>query len=188
MPGMSEIIIDGHRIDVLFPAAEIDTRIRAMAHEIAARRPTRLLVVPVLKGSFIFAADLIRAMHGAGLSPEVDFMMLASYREGTTSSGRVDVLRDIESAVHGRDVLLVDDILESGRTLAFAKDLLMARGANSAMTAVLLHKPGHLAAHIAADFTGFTCPDLFVVGYGMDMANQFRELPFVGHVLSPGGD
>lgn len=185
---MTETIIDGHRIDVLFSAADISARIATMAQEIAARRPTRLLVVPILKGSFIFAADLIRAMHGAGLSPEVDFMMLASYREATRSSGQVDVVRDIESAVHGRDVLLVDDILESGRTLAFAKDLLTARGARSAMTAVLLNKPGHLAAHIAADFTGFTCPDLFVVGYGMDMANQFRELPFVGHVLSPGAD
>ncbi|HMT15116.1 MAG TPA: hypoxanthine phosphoribosyltransferase [Aestuariivirga sp.] len=185
---MTETLIDGHRIDVLFSAADISARIATMAQEIAARRPTRLLVVPILKGSFIFAADLIRAMHGAGLSPEVDFMMLASYREATRSSGQVDVVRDIESAVHGRDVLLVDDILESGRTLAFAKDLLTARGARSAMTAVLLNKPGHLAAHIAADFTGFTCPDLFVVGYGMDMANQFRELPFVGHVLSPGAD
>jgi hypoxanthine phosphoribosyltransferase len=185
---MTETLIDGHRIDVLFSAADISARIATMAQEIAARRPTRLLVVPILKGSFIFAADLIRAMHGAGLSPEVDFMMLASYREATKSSGQVDVVRDIESAVHGRDVLLVDDILESGRTLAFAKDLLTARGARSAMTAVLLNKPGHLAAHIAADFTGFTCPDLFVVGYGMDMANQFRELPFVGHVLSPGAD
>jgi hypoxanthine phosphoribosyltransferase len=184
---MSELTIDGHRIDVLFPASSISERIAVIAREVASRQPHRLLVVPILKGSFIFAADLIRAMHSAGLSPEVDFMMLASYREATKSSGKVDILRDIESAVHNRDVLLVDDILESGRTLAFAKDLLSARGARSVMTAVLLEKPGHLAANIKADFRGFECPDKFVVGYGMDMANQFRELPFVGHVLSPGG-
>ena len=143
---MNSITIDGHRIDVLFSAEQIATRIKSLAAEIAATKPKKLLVVPVLKGSFIFAADLIRAMHHAGLSPEVDFMILASYRAATTSSGQVDVLRDIESLVQDRDVLLVDDILESGRTLAFAKDLLAARGASSVKSAVLLHKPGHLAA------------------------------------------
>jgi hypoxanthine phosphoribosyltransferase len=110
-------------------------------------------------------------------------MILASYRQAKVSSGVVDVLRDIESQVKGRDVLLVDDILESGRTLAYAKDLLIARGAKSVRSAGLLFKPGHLAASIKADFCGFDCPDLFVVGYGMDMAHQFRELPFVGHVV-----
>ena len=180
---MSSITIDGHRIDVLFSAEQIATRIKILAAEIAATKPKKLLVVPVLKGSFIFAADLIRAMHHAGLSPEVDFMILASYRAATTSSGQVDVLRDIESLVQDRDVLLVDDILESGRTLAFAKDLLAARGASSVKSAVLLHKAGHLEASIKADFSAFECPDLFVVGFGMDMAHQFRELPFVGHVV-----
>jgi hypoxanthine phosphoribosyltransferase len=181
---MSSITIDGHRIDVLFSEHQIAERITSLAIEIAARKPQRLLVIPVLKGSFIFAADLIRAMHHAGLSPEVDFMILASYRAAQMSSGKVDVLRDIESTVADRDVLLVDDILESGRTLAFAKDLLTARGAKSVMSCVLLDKPGHLAANIKADFRGFDCPDLFVVGYGMDMAHQFRELPFVGHVVT----
>lgn len=181
---MSTITIDGHRIDVLFSEAEIAKRITVLAAEIAAHKPHRLLVVPILKGSFIFAADLIRAMHHAGLSPEVDFMILASYRAAKTSSGQVDVLRDIESLVQDRDVLLVDDILESGRTLAFAKDLLTARGAKNVMSCVLLDKPGHLAANIKSDFRGFDCPDLFVVGYGMDMAHQFRELPFVGHVVT----
>src|SRR5262249_47383296 len=104
----------------------------------------------------------------AGLSPEVE--ILASYRSHTRSSGRVEVLRDIEAEVKGRDVLLIDDILESGRTLAFAKDLIAAHGARSVLTAVLLEKPGHLAADITADFRGFLCPDKFVVGYGMDMA------------------
>jgi hypoxanthine phosphoribosyltransferase len=180
---MSSIKIDGHRIDVLFTEDQIAERNKSLAVEIAVTKPVNLLVVPVLKGSFIFAADLIRSMHHAGLSPEVDFMILASYRQAKVSSGVVDVLRDIESDVRGRDVLLVDDILESGRTLAYAKDLLIARGAKSVRSAVLLFKPGHLAASIKADFCGFDCPDLFVVGYGMDMAHQFRELPFVGHVV-----
>lgn len=180
---MSEIIIEGHRIGVLFSETDIAARITQLAKDIAARKPARLLVVPVLKGSFVFAADLIRAMHHAGLSPEVDFMILSSYRAATHSSGQVQVLRDIESEVKNRDVLLIDDILESGRTLAYAKDLIAARGASNVMTAVLLNKPGHLAANIGADFEGFKCPDKFVVGYGMDMAHQFRELPFVGHVI-----
>jgi hypoxanthine phosphoribosyltransferase len=181
---MSTINIDGHRIDVLFSATQIAERINVLAQEIADTKPKNLLVIPILKGSFIFAADLIRAMHHAGLSPEVDFMILASYRAAQTSSGQVDVLRDIETIVADRDVLLVDDILESGRTLAYAKDLLAARGSNTVRSCVLLDKPGHLAANIKADFHGFDCPDLFVVGYGMDMAHQFRELPFVGHVVT----
>ena len=180
---MTDIIIDGHKIGVLFSANDIATRIKVLATEIAKVQPMNLLVVPILKGSFVFAADLIRAMHHAGLSPEVDFMMLSSYRKSTKSSGQVTVVRDIETDVKGRDVLLIDDILESGRTLAFAKDLLAARGASNTYTAVLLHKPGHLAANLTADFEGFLCPDKFVVGYGMDMAHQFRELPFVGHVI-----
>jgi hypoxanthine phosphoribosyltransferase len=181
---MSNVTIDGRQIGVLFSESAIATRVNEIASAIAQRQPHKLLVVPILKGSFIFAADLIRAMHHAGLSPEVDFMILSSYRKSTKSSGQVSVVRDIETDVKGRDVLLIDDILESGRTLAFAKDLLSARGARQTHTAVLLHKPGHLAANVEADFAGFQCPDTFVVGYGMDMANQFRELPFVGHIIA----
>jgi hypoxanthine phosphoribosyltransferase len=100
------------------------------------------------------------------------------------SSGQVDILRDVESDVRGRDVLLVDDILESGRTLAFAKDLLAARGARRVLVCVLLEKPGKRAVQVEPDFVGFECPDLFVVGYGMDVAHAFRQLPFIGVVQS----
>ena len=143
-------------------------------------KPENLLVVAVLKGSFMFAADLIRALHRAGLGPQVEFVHLSSYLDGTVSSGHVTILRDVESDVRGRDVLLVDDILESGRTVTFAKDLLMARGAKRVMTAVLLEKPGKRAVQIHPDFVGFTCPDVFVVGYGMDVAHSYRQLPYVG--------
>lgn len=182
---MTAIAINDHRIEVLFGESEIAGRIASIAREVAAVKPVRLLVVPILKGSFVFAADLIRAFHRAGLLPEVDFMMLASYRDRTVSSGRVEVLRDIETDVRERDVLIIDDILESGRTLAYAKDLLAARGARRVLTAVLLDKPGHRAADIDADFKGFDCPDRFVVGYGMDMAHAYRELPFVGYIANP---
>src|SRR4051812_18717956 len=170
------------RIRVLFDEDTIAKRNEALAQEIAGSRPENLLVVAVLKGSFMFAADLIRALHRAGLAPQVEFVHLSSYLDGTVSSGQVAILRDVESDVRGRDVLLVDDILESGRTVTFAKDLLIARGAKRVMTAVMLEKPGKRAVSIEADFIGFTCPDVFVVGYGMDVAHSYRQLPFVGLV------
>jgi hypoxanthine phosphoribosyltransferase len=179
---MTAVTVDGHSVEILFSETEIAARVKAIAEAVASVEPDRLLVVPILKGSFIFAADLLRAFYRSGLRPEVDFMMLASYRDATISSGHVQVLRDIETDVRGRDVLLIDDILESGRTLAYAKDLIAARGAKRPMTAVLLDKPGRRAGEIEADFRGFNCPDKFVVGYGMDMAHAFRELPFVGYL------
>ena len=185
---MDTVVVDGVKIEILFPEREIIARVEELAREIAAAQPKDLLVVPILKGSFIFAADLLRAFYRSGLLPEVDFMILASYREATVSSGRVEVLRDIETEVKGRDVLFVDDILESGRTLAYARDLLAARGARRVMTAVLLDKPHRRVADIEADFRGFECPEVFVVGYGMDMAHAFRELPFVGHVIGREGE
>jgi hypoxanthine phosphoribosyltransferase len=157
-------------------------RIRTLIGETAIAEPVNLLAVAILKGSFMFAADLIRALHRAGLRPHVEFLHLSSYLAGTVSTGQVKILRDIESAVDGRDVLLIDDILESGRTLAFAKDLVAARGARRVMIAVMLEKPGKRAVEIKADFIGFECPDLFVVGYGMDVAHAYRELPFIGVV------
>lgn len=168
------------RIRVLYDEAAIARRNEEMAAAIAAGDPKDLLVVAVLKGSFMFAADLIRAMHRIGLAPQVEFVHLSSYRTGTVSAGQVEILRDVQSDVRGRDVLLVDDILESGRTLAFAKDLLTARGAAKVSTAVLLEKPGKRAVNVKADYVGFECPDYFVVGYGMDVAHSYRQLPFVG--------
>lgn len=168
------------RVRVLFDEETIARRCEELAAAIKQAEPKDLLVVAVLKGSFMFAADLIRALHRVGLAPQVEFVHLSSYRSGTTSSGQVEILRDVESAVEGRDVLLIDDILESGRTIVFAKDLIAARGARRVLSAVLLEKPGKRAVHIEADFVGFTCPDVFVVGYGMDVAHSFRQLPFVG--------
>lgn len=169
-------------VKVLFDENRIAARNRELASEIAAAGLEQLLVVAVLKGSFIFAADLLRAMHASGMAPEMEFVHLSSYREATVSSGQVTILRDVESDVRGRDVLLVDDILESGRTLAFAKDLLMARGARRVLVCVLLEKPGKRAVNVDPDYVGFACPDLFVVGYGMDVAHAFRQLPFIGHI------
>jgi hypoxanthine phosphoribosyltransferase len=174
------------QVKILFDEAVIAERVKGLAVEIAAVEPKDLLVVAVLKGSFMFAADLIRALHRVGLEPHVEFIHLSSYREGTVSSGTVRILKDIESSVRERDILLVDDILESGRTLAFAKDLLVARGARRVMICAMLEKPGKRAVQIAADFVGFSSPDVFVVGYGMDVAHSYRELPFIGRVVMEG--
>lgn len=172
--------VTGRNIEVLYSEQRLAARIDELAEQISVAKLEKLLVIPILKGSFVFAADLIRALYRHDLAPHVEFLSLASYREATVSSGQVDIIRDVEGEVRGRAVLLVDDILESGRTLAFAKDLMVARGAATALTCVLLDKPGKRAAEIEPDFVGFECPDKFVIGYGMDMAHEYRQLPFVG--------
>ena len=175
------IEVRGKRISTLFSADQIAERNLAMAGQMQGKVHRDLLVIAILKGSFIFAADLIRAMHQQGIAPEVEFITLSSYGKGTESTG-VKILRDIDSKVEGRDVLLIDDILESGNTLKFARDLMLERGANNVEIAVLLDKHSRRKASVDADYIGFECPDHFVVGYGMDVAYAFRELSFVGVV------
>ena len=172
------------KIEPLYDAGEIAARITELAAEITERLGRDIMVVSVLKGSFVFAADLLRALHHEGAHPQVDFMSLSSYGTGTESSGEVGVIRDITDVIEDRVVLLLDDILESGRTLAFARDLLLKRGAKDVRIAVLLDKPGKRKAEIDADFVGFSTPDLFVVGYGLDYAHFYRELPYIGIIVS----
>jgi hypoxanthine phosphoribosyltransferase len=174
-------VVRGKDIEVLFSASAIARRNLELAKEIADRHFENLLVVSVLKGSFVFAADLIRAMHDVGISPEVEFIFISSYGAGT-ASGEVKLLRDVDNDVTGRDILVIDDILESGKTLKFIRDLMLSRGARSVSIAALLDKRMRRKADIEADFVGFDCPDYFVVGYGMDVSHAFRELPFVGIV------
>ena len=169
-------------IEVLYDEATLASRNQELANAIAGAGYKNLLVIAVLKGSFVFAADLLRALYRAGVPLEVEFMSLSSYGTGTKSTGNVKVVRDIEVIVKDRDVLLVDDILESGRTLAYAKTLLQERGANRADIAVLLDKPGKRVVDLNAEYVGFECPDKFVVGYGMDKAHSYREVPFVGYL------
>lgn len=170
-------------IETIFSAEEIHERLQALAAEIAVKQPKNLLVVPILKGSFVFAADLLRALYAAGIAPEVDFLTLSSYRKSRSSSGQVSILRDLDLDVHERHVILIDDVLDSGRTLAFAKDLIAARGAERIESCVLLDKRATRAVSIEPDYCAFTCPDVFVVGYGMDVGHRYRELPFVGRLI-----
>ena len=169
-------------IPVLFTAAEIKERVEALAAEIAAKMPADFLIVSLLRGSFMFTADLVRELCAVGVHPQIDFMTLSSYGQGSSSSGQVVVGRDLTDDVKGRQILIVDDILETGRTLRFAHDLLIERGAADIKIVMLLEKPNKLEVAAKADFVGFSIPDKFVVGYGLDYANHYRELPFIGYL------
>jgi hypoxanthine phosphoribosyltransferase len=169
--------VDG--LEPLFPSDVIAARLEMLAGEIAEHMSRDFAAIAILKGSFVFAADLIRALTGRGMNPEVDFMTLASYGTGTVSSGSVRLLRDVEIAVEGRQVLLIDDILDSGRTIAYARRHMLERGASAVRVCVLLDKTSGRSAGEHADFVGFPCPPAFVIGYGMDHAHKFRGLPFV---------
>ncbi len=174
-------IVRDKKIEVLFSPEQIARRNRELAEEIALSDCKNLLVISILKGSFVYAADLIRSLHAAGLAPEVEFISVSSYGAGT-EAGELRLIRDIDTDVEGRDVLLIDDILESGNTLRFTRDLMTSRGAHKVAIAVLLDKTMKHKGDIVADHVGFECPDHFVVGYGMDVGHAFRELPFVGVV------
>ena len=173
---------DAVRLEPLFTSDAIESRLDMLADEIAKALPRDFAAIAILKGSFIFAADLIRALTAHGLNPDVDFMTLTSYGVGTSSSGTVSLLRDIEVVVEGRQVLLIDDILDSGRTVAFARAHMEAKGAAAVHTCVLLDKTAGRAGAVRPDFMGFHCPPQFVVGYGMDHAHKYRGLPFVAIV------
>lgn len=176
----------GHdNLDVLFSAAEIEDRVHRLAEDIAQDVGAEMSVVAILKGSFVFTADLLRALHHCGTRPRIDFMTLSSYGTGTKSSGQVEIVRDVVDNLSGQRVLLIDDILESGRTLAFAKAHLEAQGAETVKVCVLLDKPGKRATQIDADYVGFVSPDRFVVGYGLDYAHYYRELPYIGVLEQP---
>jgi hypoxanthine phosphoribosyltransferase len=173
---------DRPEVSIRFSATEIAARVDEMAAELAKQLPADTLVVAVLKGSFVFAADLIRALSRAGANWPMDFLTLSSYGTGTQTSGNVRIVRDIVDDVRGLDVLLIDDILESGLTLSFAKNLLKERGAHRVWVCTLLDKPHKRRAVLEADFTGFRAGDEFLVGYGLDWAHRFRGLPFIGVV------
>lgn len=167
-------------IDPFYTADQIAERIGVIAREIAATQPEDLLAIVVLKGGFVFAADLVRALSVNGVQLEVEFISLSSYGSGLESSGEVRILRDIGCPVSDRDVLIIDDVLDSGLTLHFAKDLMTGRGARRVEVAAMVDKPEGRTANIVADYVGFTCPDYFVVGYGMDAGHAHRELPYIG--------
>jgi hypoxanthine phosphoribosyltransferase len=178
MPEDAEVV-------VLFDEVTIAGRVDQLAAAVAADLPERFTVVGLLKGSFVFVADLVRALHRAGCAPRIEFMRVSSYGSDTKSSGIVSLMGDAPPGVRGEPVLLVDDIQDTGRTLAFTRGLLLERGAERVWTCTLLDKPSRREVEGGeVDFVGFTIPDVFVVGYGIDYAERYRYLPFIGRVES----
>ena len=167
---------------VLFTEEELKARVAEIAARIdkdyAGKEP---MLISVLRGSFIFMADLARAIH---LPCTVDFMAVSSYGSGTTSSGQVKITKDLSESIEGRDIIVVEDILDSGNTLSYLFQLLQARHPASVRLCTLLDKPSRRTKPITADYTGFTVDDLFVVGYGLDYAEKYRNLPYIG-ILKP---
>jgi hypoxanthine phosphoribosyltransferase len=169
--------------EILIDKATIARRVDELVDDIAASSDSKnLIVVGILKGSFMFLADLMRSFHRHNIHPRIDFLTLSSYGSGTVSSGTVEIIHDIRETIDGADVLLVDDILDTGRTLAFTKELLTNRGAKNVHTCVLLDKKAHRAVEFEADHAGFPIEDHFVVGYGLDYNNLYRELPHIAQV------
>ena len=172
-----------HIREILLTGEQIQQRVQTMIDEIAGTCETgNLVMLGILRGSFIFMADLVRGFAQHNLHPRIDFITLSSYGSGTESSGTVRICHDTDEDLRGADVVIVDDILDSGRTLAFAKELFLQRGARSVRTCVLLDKQANRVADIKADYTGFPVGDAFVVGYGLDYDKHYRELPYIANV------
>ena len=166
-------------MQTLITTDQIQKRIRELAREIRADHPDGVHFVCVLKGAFIFLADLARAMDG---DATLDFMAVSSYGSSTKSSGQVQVLKDLGAAIEGRDVVIVEDIVDTGLTLTYLQDILRARSPRNLRTACLLSKPSRRKVEVKVEYIGFTIEDKFVVGYGLDYAERHRHLPYIGIV------
>lgn len=162
---------------MLIDAATIAARIDALAEELGRALPRDFVMVCILNGAFMFAADLTRALARRGIHPTMEFVNLKSYGDSTESSGQVRVLGTLPEQLNGRAVLLVDDILDTGRTLHFARALVTGLGADPVRICVFLDKPSRRAVPLTADHVGFEIADRFVVGYGLDHAKKWRGLP-----------
>jgi hypoxanthine phosphoribosyltransferase len=179
---MAKSNMDQDILKILLSEEEIKARVQEMGDELYdAFQDKNPMFVGVLNGCFIFMADLVRA---AQLKSELEFIGVSSYKNSTKSSGVVQITRDLQRDISGRNIIIVEDILDSGNTLAFLKNYLMTKGAASITIATLLDKPARREKPIKADYVGFVVPDEFVVGYGLDYAQQYRNMPYIG-VLKP---
>jgi hypoxanthine phosphoribosyltransferase len=169
---------DGDLGQILITAEEIQQRVVELGKEITADCAGSVpLLVGILKGSVLFTADLMRAIHGP---VEIDFMAVSSYGDATQSSGVVRIVKDLDAPVVGRDVILVEDIIDSGLTMTYLLDHLIAQGPSSVRTCSLLAREGRQAPQVQLDYVGFHIPPSFVIGYGLDVAQRYRNLPYIG--------
>ena len=165
--------------EILLSADQIQKRVEALAQEIRADFPDDLHVIAVLKGAFMFLSDLVRHTPG---HVSMDFMAVSSYAKGTTTSGEVRLLKDLDTTLDGRNVVIVEDIVDTGLTLTYLQDILRARNPKSLRTACLLSKPSRRQVDVKVEYIGFTIEDRFVVGYGLDYAEQYRNLSHIAVV------
>ncbi len=171
-------------LEVLFSAEQITERVKEMGAQISRDYEGKdLVLVGVLKGSCVFLADLMRAID---LPLSIDFMSVSSYKDGTVSSGDVEIIKDLSNPIRDKDVLVVEDIIDTGLTLSRLLDILGSRGARSITLASFLDKPEpRIKKELKIEYTGFVVPNHFVVGYGLDAAGRYRNLPFIGIVKDP---
>ena len=169
--------------EILFTEQQLKQRVAelgaAISRDYAGREP--VLLVSVLRGSYIFMADLSRAID---IPVQIDFMSVSSYGKGTSTSGQVEIKKDLSDSIEGVHVIVVEDILDSGNTLSYLLHVLSARHPASISLCTLLDKPERREKPITADYVGFTVPNAFIVGYGLDYAEKYRNLPYIG-VLKP---
>jgi len=181
---VSQSEFNNPNLEVLFEAEEIARRVRELGAQITAEYDGKeLVLVGVLKGSCVFLADLMRATD---LNLTIDFMSVSSYKDGTKSTGDVEILKDLSNPIRGKHVILVEDIIDTGLTLSRLLDILGSRGAASIKLATFLDKPEpRIKKEVKVDYCGFVIPNKFVVGYGLDAAGRYRNLPFIAVVKDP---
>ncbi len=170
-------------VEVMISEADVKQRIDEMAKEIVKHYKSlqdELVLVGLLKGSFIFMADLCRKID---IPHEVDFMTVSSYGNGMTSTRDVKIIKDLDEDIRGKHVLIVEDIIDSGNTLKKVREILELRGPKSVAICTLLDKPSRREVEVPVEWTGYAIQDEFVVGYGIDYAQQYRHLPYIGHVI-----
>jgi len=166
-------------MQILIAADAVNARVRELADEIRRDHPDGVHLVGVLKGAFMFLADLSRSIGGV---VSIDFIAVSSYGGGATSSGQVQLLKDLGASIEGRDVVIVEDIVDTGLTLTYLQDILRARAPRRLRTACLLSKPSRRKVDVTVEYIGFSIEDHFVVGYGLDHAERYRDLPHIAIV------
>jgi len=177
-----EFTMHPHCSEILYSEELLRSRVRALGEKITADYSGKdLIVIGLLKGSFIFLSDLTRCMD---LDCDIEFMVVSSYGSSTTSSGNIKINLDLRADLTGKHVLIVEDILDTGATLFFIRNLIRLRGPESVKICTLLDKPARRKADICADYVGFEVPDKFIIGYGLDYGEKYRNLPYIG-VLRP---
>jgi hypoxanthine phosphoribosyltransferase len=169
-------------MNVLIPADDIQHRVRDIATAIHRDHPDGVHLIAVLKGAFMFLSDLVRAFPGRC---SLDFIALSSYGDGTSSSGQVQLLKDLDSTIEGRDVVIVEDIVDTGLTLEYLQQILRARAPRRLRTAALLSKPARRRVPVPVEYVGFEIDDRFVIGYGLDYAERYRNLPYIAVLDQP---